>query len=549
MSGPISLILLAGACFVSPAMLVVLGLRRAGPEVRLASVGPAAMLLNTLVPLVLHLTAVPISASTLADVHVAVFALLAGGVIWVARQRPFHALDSVAFAWQSVGPLVLLYALLVLPVTFVAGIDTYKWQDLATAVAVEQRIPWYIHPLSLLGFTPRAYPSAQPLVLASVQILGGIGVDWGFYVVSVLTGFTALTGAYALGRRLFPGAAAAWWLALLYGFSPLLMRYGYWATGRGFLLALLPLFIRCLLDARKPAWALSSLLTAAMLVLSHKAGLVAAFLIPLAMALSPFLTWVGNRKAWPAILGAGAAIVGVLFLAGGVSGVVRLATRFGAVVVLAIPGWLNTGGTREWRVLLAATLVTLPLASADDPYGALIAAPFVACAATNGVEVLFRRFPSVDPLGLRAVVVTLVLVCALAVLVRQGIDSPSRAVVKAALFLEARDPLGPYRIEAPGATRTRMQAYVSGCPRFRVETSADARLTLGAPPPPSGRLKEDLHRWTSWLRGALQLSDAASDWYGTGPRVYYVRVNGEGAAPAGAVPIYSEDGVTILTSP
>jgi len=534
------------ALVVNPILLARLTLRRASWILTLAGVGPWAIALNVLVPVGLHLAGQPIVQGSLAAVHgtLAVLLLIATS----AGPQPPPAWPTAAGpAWRAIGPLFVLYAVLVLPVTPIAGVDTYKWQDLATNVAVERAIPWLVHPASLIGFTPRSYPSAQPLVLASIQILGALGVDWGFYLVSLLTGFTAITGAYALGRRLVDTGNHARWLAFLYGFAPLLMRYGYWATGRGFLLALLPLFVCLLLEARTVPL-LAAALLAVLLVLSHKVGLVAVVVFPLAMVVSPLLTPVRSRRTLQLALLTGAAAVGLLLSGGPVAWAARAVSRFAWLIPLAVLGWvaMDWANTRGRRTLLAATLITIPLLAADEPYGALLAAPLLATAAAAGVTVLEHHVTLARRALLRPVLIGLVLLASSVVLVRQALDSPSRAVCRAAQFLDAYDPLGPYRIEAPGRTRTQMQAYVAGCPRFNINVPADSALVIRPPPPLSGAWRADLRHWTGWLRTAFELSDTETAWYGGATNVYYVIVNAQGSAPPGARQIYSRDGVTIL---
>lgn len=537
------------AVLVNPILLARLTLRRASWVLTLAGVGPWAILLNLIVPLGLHLAGQPITQGALAAAH-GILAVLLLFAIAAGPHAPPAWPPAAGAAWRAVGPLFVLYAILVLPVTPIAGIDTYKWQDLATNVDVERSIPWLVHPASLFGFTPRAYPSAQPLVLASIQILGHIGVDWGFYWISLLTGFTAITGAYALGRRLVDTGDHAWWLAFLYGFTPLLMRYGYWATGRGFLLALLPLFVCLLLETRAlPLLAAGGL--ALLLALSHKAGLVAALALPLAMAGSPLLVPLRARRAIQIILLAAAVGAGLLLAPGLTAWASRAVSRFAWLLPLAILGWTTTNWaeTHGRRVMLAATLLTLPFLAADEPYGALIAAPFMAAAAAAGIAVLMHHSPPALRPYLRPCLVGLVLLAALIVLVHQGLDSPSRAVCRAAQFLDAHDPRGPYRIEAPGRVRTQMQAYVAGCPRFNVSVPSGAGLSLQRPPPLTGAWRSDLRRWTGWLRSAFELSDVETAWYGDATNVYYVIVDSQGSAPPDARPIYSRDGVTILARP
>lgn len=536
------------ALVLNPLLLACCFLRRLTPALWFASVGPIAVALNLLVPLALHMGGIPVIPSSLAVAHgqLSLALLLARRVI----QR--HHDVSVPRTPSGLLPLLLLYAVAVLPVTPIAGIDTYKWQDLATNVAVERCIPWLVHPASLFGFTPRAYPSAHPLVLASVEILGQTGVDWGFYLVSLLTGFMAITGAFALGERLFGQGAPVGWLALVYGFSPLLMRYGYWATGRGFVLALLPLFVRALLGLPRPGAGLAALGLGLALALSHKAGLVAAVLVPLAMALAPFLRRLipRSRTAQFACVAA-AALTGLLLTPGPFAWASRAVSRFGWIAPLAVAGWMGAlwTETRDRSRCLAGALLTLPLAFTDEPYGALLAGLFLALPAAEGLTRLLDAPGRIVPAARKRMAVALLLLAALVVLTRQAADSPSKAVYRAAQFLETQDPLGPYRLEAPGRVRTQMQAYLSGCPRFTVRLPSEARLSLHAPPPLTGHWRRDIREWTAWFRSWIDLTESDTEWYGANPRVYHVTVDADGVVPTGARLIYNREGVALYQAP
>ncbi len=555
----LSRLILPIALMVTPLLLTFLFAGRARPTLVLALIGPSAIALNLLVPLGLHLAGIAIVRATLAAAHMGLLLLALGAAVALASRAfsdpgtrvQFRSIrQRLASAGRPMGPLLLLYAMLVIPFTHIAGIDTYKWQDLATGVAVEGTIPWLVHPASLFGFTPRAYPSAQPLVLASIQILGGTGVDWGFYLISLLTGFTAITGAYVLGQRLYDDPDRAWWLALLYGFSPLLMRYGYWATGRGFLLALLPLFVLLLLDVPRVKALLTAVSMGVLLALSHKAGLVAALLIPAAFALSSLVARCRIPRAAAGILMLTAAMAGLALTPGLPAWGFRAVSRLAWIFPLALVGVLaeSCSDTRERRAVFVAALLLMPLAFADDPYGALLAVPLVTGVAASGAAWLSHR-AAIQPFRLRVGLMTLVILAACIVIGRQAMDSPSRSVVKAARFLDAYDPLGPFRIEAPGRARTRMQAYVSGCPRFQVSAMRDARLTVTAPPPLTGRLHSDLGAWTRWLRAWVDVPEIETAWYGVSPRVYYVRIDNDGAVPPDARLLYDRDGVAIFTAP
>jgi hypothetical protein len=426
-------------------------------------------------------------------------------------------------------------------------------------VQVERNIPWLIHPASLFGFTPRSYPSAQPLLLATIQILGGTGVDWGFFILSVLAGAMGLLGVYALGRRLLDSETPAFWFAILYVFSPVFMRYNYWATGRGLLMGLLPLFLLALISL--PRWgAIGGLLVMIPLLgLAHKAGAVAVVVIPVLFALSPGLLLFRTR--WlPLILLIPTLAAGILLGGHSASNLLfRPASRLGLLLPLWLAGWIGTSlaprqtgitgsawlKSPSWRAMLAGGLATLPLVFADDMYGALIALPFVAFAGVVGLQWILSAMPARAPLVLTATAL-LTFAPALLVVAHQAADSPSRSVYQAARFLERHDPCGPYRIEAPGRARAQIQAYVSGCPRFSVVTSPRSRLRTHSPPPLTGNWRFDLSAGVRYLRRFLDLEGSGVDWYGESGRVYHVTVDGEGSVPKGEPLLFTSGNVSVF---
>jgi hypothetical protein len=452
------------------------------------------------------------------------------------------------------------FAILVFPFTHIAGVDTYKWQDLATVIQVEQRIPWLVHSASLFGFTPRSYPLAQPAYLSSIQILGQLGVDGGFYVLSILCGALGLFSAYALGHHLFRSARLSFWFAFLYVFSPVFLRYNYWATGRGLLTGLLPLFLMALLSRPQPvAWA-GAVFAGVLMGLAHKAGLVAAILIPAGFLTAPLLRWVTSRWA-RAMLLTGALLAGLALGGHGpFSLLFRAIARLGWLLPLATAGlFIRTNATGltlhegfdgpTGRRMLACGGLLLPLVFTDDMYGTLIILPFAAYVAAIGLETLAMTVRGWKPTATYALAAVLTLMAAGVVVARQGQDSPSEPVYRAAEFLERHDPHGPYRIEAPGRARTQMQAYVSGCPRFTVHTARDAALQRRPFPRLTGNWPADLRSLVGYLRTILDLSGATTDWYGSGDRVYYVTVGGDGFVPSQAPLLFTSGNVSVFGAP
>jgi len=239
-----------------PPLLLTCGMRqRPCHSHRLCAGGILLVIHVLLVALGLHITRVSITPTTLACSHLIV--LGAALLLHIRQSRKssqrIQPEDALPPLWQH-GTLgtALLLCLLLLPYTYFTGVDTYKWQDLATSVRMEQALPWIVHPLSLLGFTPRAYPPAHPVLLATVQILGGLGVDGGFAVISVFTAILGIASATLLASRLLPPALAPL-AGLLYGFSPVFVRYAHWATGRGLFLAIFPALVALLCVPGSPA--------------------------------------------------------------------------------------------------------------------------------------------------------------------------------------------------------------------------------------------------------------------------------------------------------
>ena len=196
--------------------------------------------------------------------------------------------------------------------------------------------------------------------------------------------------------------------------------------------------------------------------------------------------------------------------------------------------------------MLAGLSVTIILSCTADMYGALLALPFIAFAATAGFAWIDGKWP-------RAVTgrttIALTLVAALAIVINQALDSPDESVYRAAQFLEQHDPRGPYRIEAPGKVRAQMQAYVSGCPRFTVTSGTKTQLTLPVPPRWAGTLQQNARHWIDYLRTSLDVSGASTDWYGAGDKVYYVTVGNEGIKPPQSRLIFTHGKVSVFDTP
>lgn len=554
---PLRMIAAAGALGLTPFLLI----RVAKPGFRLiptvASALLAAVSLNVIVCVTLHAVHIPLSPMPLALTHAGLLGIV-GILCYVRKPSPLH---PCAAEEKRVLGLFALLCLLLLPVTHLAGGDTYKWQDLASAAAVERNIPWLMHPLSLFGFTTRSYPSAHPLYLATVQILTGLGVDWGMYVVSITIGALGLSSAYWLGGTLGSSSPNrerfALWFALLYGFSPVFMRYTYWATGRGLFLAVLPLFLVALLRLPAPAAWGGLLTTGLVLPMAHKTGAIALVLFAATAGLAPLCRALGTRRRM--LLGAAPFALAAVSLApafffswplGTPFGFTRLAisrfawyTPFALIGLVAAPEWWVKSPRQR---LLAPLLLTLPLACIEEMYGAMVALPFVVAATVRGLSITTWTRPPVArhvPAGLAA----LTLAAALTIVVHLAAPATPRRVHAAAAFIEEIDPLGPFLVVAPYMTRRQIQAYVSGCPRFFLSTSGRTRIQLSDEPLPAyrGDVQAFLRDTIQFTRHLAGVSHIDGDWYGHPERTYYVTIDGEGHVPGDAQRLYDRDGVRI----
>ncbi len=551
--------------------------------------GALVVALTTFVTVSLHYLEIPITTGRLLLIYIAINVLLTAMHTVTCRQMPWVITPDIT---RLLLPGLALFAVIILPYTHFTGIDTYKWQDLATAVNVEQNIPWLVHPLSLLGFTPRSYPSAQPILLATIQIIGNLGIDAGFAVLSLFIAVLGCAAAYFFGLRAFRKPQTAAIYALLYIYTPVFTRYTHWATGRGLFLALFPLLLATmippnsriddqpdkLITSRDPfsvfqyfrfsVFQIFPLLL--LLSLSHKVGFIIALsFIPI--YLSGFLVPKQSRRMLVIISILPSAVLALFvvsrtmlpFPAGNAIGIVRYSlTRFGILMPLAILGLIapvNLFANIKWRRLYPLMLIAIPLAFERHMYGALIAAPLITLAATEGVVWLWGKSSVASnqhPADQQAknllalsskLFFAITIAFAIATVVHRSRIATSRPVYHAAQFLEQHDPLGPYIINAPGRVRTQVQAYVSGCPRFNLTTGTNSVIKISAPPNIKGNPRKVLQNWTTYMRGFMTVPEIATDWYGKNPRRYYITINDQGTHPPEAKQIYNKNGVKIYT--
>ena len=514
--------------------------------------GCCSLALMILAALLLHISHYPITQGTLASVHLAIFAMAAVAALIA---KPSFAIQIERDEKHLLLPGIWVLLIILFPYTYFTGIDTYKWQDVASSVRMEGSLAWVIHPLSLLGFTPRSYPSAYPIQLATIQMVGSLGIEYGFYIASVFTALLASASAYCLGKVCFKNTTAISF-ALLYVMSPVCIRYTHWATGRGLFLALFPAFLALLFTLPKAKSWLGTLCVGVLLCLSHKVGLIAIPLFLILRALAVLCPRRSNRVVIATFclipIALAAAIVSPFalpFPAGQAVGLLRYSiTRFAWMVPLGILGLLwprNLLRAGIWRIVFPSVLVSIPLAYERHMYGALIALPFVTLLATHGATQLMQWQPKrMKVIGIGLAVLTLA--GAITTVVHRSRIATPPALRKAALFLERHNPRGPFRVVAPGRARTQVQAYVSGCPRICVTTPKTSTISIQAPPPiGAGSARQQLSHWINYTRGLFNVPEVKTSWYGMNPITYYFVINGDGTAPDSAKKIYHHEAVII----
>ena len=533
---------------VNPFLLTRLFAPRATRLFALALSGAVALGLNTAIPVALVWAGKPITSETLAWSHWVLAGIL--GLAMLLRSLP--VLPGKTGALKSILNAAAVCAVAVLPFTHMPGYDTYKVQDAATAVGVTGAIPWMIHPVSLFGFGPRAYCAGPSLLLATIQILGGLGVDWGFFLLSLVSGLTGLFAAALLGERLLGSRKMGFWYALLYVTSPTFLAHNHWAIGRGLYLSLLPLFLYA---AFAKSWMRRIIfvpLAGVGLALCHRMGTVTVPLVAPMLLVGSFLPRV-RRRAVPVALLAVAALAGWMLVPGAnpiartAMGLFRVGSRLGMVAPLAVLGVVATRSfamRRAWRSMLLAGLCIAPLAFGDDDYGSMALLPFATLAAAMGLRRLMLS-KATRGFVFRAAV-TVVLLLSVARLATRSFNATSNDLYEAARFLDAYDPVGPYRLEGPSLARQRLQGYVTGCPGFEVNATPDARPTFRLPPIPEGSLRKKLDAWVEYGRNLVRVSDARVDWYGKDPRTYYLVVADSGKPPKETRLVFESGSVRIF---
>jgi len=497
-----------------------------------------------------HITGIPFRAGTLIPTMACVV-LLSLPVLWW-RWKTGEIAANLRLSDPLHAGLVVFLALLVFPFTHLAGIDTYKWQDLATSIQVEQQILWLVHPLSALGFTPRSYPLLQPVLLAFIETAGDTGIDVGYYLLSL---YLCAAGTFAvafLAARVFPDRNTRRLLVLIYMLSPVFVRYLHWATGRGAFIAIFPLFLACLMTRWRSTTLAASVFAAALLILSHKVAIPALAVSVAAVVLLP-LARVLPRKLVQ-ILTAVAVILpfAVVFVSRASplnTVVLPMISRFAWAWPFAAAGLFMIARHRErpWHLDLAWISGCASLSLAFDPpmYGAMIALPFISIPASVAADAVLQRVASRGRHIVTLLLVSALVACSIAVVVKRSIEATPHSVYQAATFLNKHDPDGPILLQGRGRTVNQVQGYLTGCPRFSFEVAPTVCISLAKPPAVRKPGIALVSEWVAYLRHPISVKGISADLYGVSPRIY--RIEEGTPVPDGDTGdmIYSGSGIRI----
>ncbi len=172
------------------------------------------------------------------------------------------------------------------------GADTTFIHTLADNIVQNGRALWIVHPLSYFGLYALSYPSAMPFFFASGDVVTGLPVEGVVLIFCWIVAFVGAWSGFLAARAIRRDDGFALLVATLFALAPFFVKDTFWiASTRGFIVALLPVFILLLIRTLKTRGLRELVLAFALfLILAtiHRMGFLAFFfLIAFAFAL-PF---------------------------------------------------------------------------------------------------------------------------------------------------------------------------------------------------------------------------------------------------------------------
>ena len=109
-----------------------------------------------------------------------------------------------------------------------------------------------VHPLSIFGLYPYSYPSAVPFLLSGISQSTGLSMELTIFLLAIVIGLLGMFGAYLMAKEIKDNPLFVFLVAFTFSTAPALLSATRWATSsRGLFVALLPIFIFCLLRYHK----------------------------------------------------------------------------------------------------------------------------------------------------------------------------------------------------------------------------------------------------------------------------------------------------------
>jgi hypothetical protein len=154
--------------------------------------------------------------------------------------------------YALIGALVSLnFALRYPTIPHEIGADTFAINAQANTISTFGGATWIIHPFSYFGLTPASNPSSLPYLLSGLSQCANVDIEFTVLIVSTLIGLFGAFTMYLLAKEIRDDDLFAFAAAFAFSTSPLFLDFTIWtASPRNMFVALLPLFIWCLLKIR-----------------------------------------------------------------------------------------------------------------------------------------------------------------------------------------------------------------------------------------------------------------------------------------------------------
>lgn len=205
------------------------------------------------------------------------------------------------------------------------GSDTTFIHTLSSSLSQEGFARWYINPFSFFGLFALSYPSATPVLLATLSQLSGISIEGLILLMGMAFGIIGALSAFVVAREILDDDRFALLVAILFSLAPFFLKDTTWiGSSRGFVVAMLPVLVMLLVKHLKTGNTkyLALAIVVFIIVCSlHRMGFLATFLF-IAFAFIPSFHRLTQRIRFSLakyevvfrLLSVGLALFGFLFI-------------------------------------------------------------------------------------------------------------------------------------------------------------------------------------------------------------------------------------------